>query len=349
MSTAPYDERAGIEIADTLDATCVAKAVTAAGEPIETLDNINGVLTFDEAWAPHAQLELSFTSENPRAIDPRRGARVHLFLGYRYAGGRLDEHLAADLQTTEWSGPRDSALSLTAHSAELRLMDYVSLGYTYTYPLGSKIVDIIDAQITRALGVVPLVRTYNSKTIYEPLTINAASNMWDIIKALSDQADVWTYADALGRWHIIDRPVTVGASSVQVRSGPAGILNAVEDGMSREKWGNTVALSFAGGQTAYATRSIGPLSTAEVGMALIRVTTSAPWPGSTAGQEAAESMLRLVITRGDSQSLTALAAYWLRPGDTITTPDSERVIVSRIRFTFPDSLMAITTRKVDNA
>lgn len=349
MTTAPYDERAASEIVDTLETTCVAEAVTSDGVLIETLDNINGVLTFDEAWSPHAQLELSFTSENPRAIDPRRGARVRLRLGYRYAGGQLDEHVVADLQTTEWSGRRDEALSLTAHSAELRLMDYASLGYSYTYPVGSKIVDIVNAQITRALGVVPIVETYNSRTIYEPLTISASSNMWDIIKSLSDQADVWTYADALGVWHVVDRPTAAGASAVQLRFGPAGIMTSAEDGMSRDRWGNTVAVSFAGGQTAYATRSVGPLSTAEVGMALIRVTTSAPWPGSTAAQEAAESMLRLVITRGDAQSLTALAAYWLRPGDTITTPESERVIVSRVRFTFPDSLMTITTRKVDYA
>lgn len=346
--TEPYDPRALVELNESLETTCKITATTSAGVEIETLDPQSVVLTLDEGWHPHAQLEATVSSIDPRLLDPRRGTRLRVTLGYRYLAGPLDEHLAADLQITEWSGPREGTISLTAHGDELRLEKYASLGYSHTHPVGTKIVDILTVELTRALGRVPLILTTSAATISEPLPINSSSQMWDIVKALADQADLWVYADALGQWRITQRPEATGASVVQVTTGAAGITKAIEEGMTLDRFGNTVILTYTDGQSAFATRTVGPFGTDEVGVVVQRVSTSAPWPGSVAAEEAANVLLRLVITRGDEEALTGLAAWWVRPGATISTPTTERVIASRVRFTYPDSLMTLTTRKASS-
>ena len=102
---------------------------------------------------------------------------------------------------------------------------------------------------------------------------------------------------------------------------------------------------FDGGQFAFASHAGGDMGTTAVGVVANVDRAAAPWPGSIAATQAAQARLDRAFTRGDAQSLTALAAWWVRPGDTITTPDTERVIASTITFTFPESLMRINTRK----
>lgn len=348
MITAPYDLRALSALPQTLATTCTVSATTANGEHLADLDVSSLVLALDEAWSPQARGSLTFTCPDPTILDPRRGVRAAIRLGYRYPGGELDEHLAASLAFTEWSARAPGGdVHGEVYGDELALQEWVPLGWTRTYAMGTPIVRVIADLLAGTLGRYARETAASSATLDEPLVVGPGVRVWDVIKSLSDQADLWTYADPLGVWHIVNRPQSLGASVVQVTTGPVGIATEIETGLSRTDWGNAVELEYADGHYAYAHEEQGPMGTAAVGVSAVQVRTSAPWPGSAAAQRAARALLTRTFTRGQSQALTALAAWWVRPGDTITNPDGRRAIVSRVQFTYPDSLMTITTREAD--
>ena len=68
-----------------------------------------------------------------------------------------------------------------------------------------------------------------------------------------------------------------------------------------------------------------------------------------AANAAARVLLGRALSRGRSLSVTAVAAYWLRPGHTVTvqlpTGDQERHLVSRVDFDIPAGLMTVRTRR----
>lgn len=343
--TSPFDLRALSDLSSDLEATCVVTATSATGDPLGVLDVDSLVLTLDEAWAPHARLEATCSHPDPRMLDPRTAVRINLSLGYRYAGGTLDQHPIASMLLWNWEPTSDGKIAIEAQGDELYLMEWTHLAYSKTYAVGTPIVDVIVDELSVSIGRTPIVEASRAAQLSEPLTIGTGTIVWDIIKTLSDQAGVWTYADPLGLWHVKPRPTSTGQSVVQATTGPGGIVTFEENGMSRDRWANTVILTYGSGQTAYATQTVGPFGTATVGVVAARETTSAPWPGAAAAASAAETILRLKITLGDRRAFTALAAWWLRPGDTLTTPDLDRVLASRVRFSYPDSLMTVTTRE----
>lgn len=343
--TDPYDPRILLELGNPIETTATVSAHTAAGLPLGALDVESFVLTLDEGWAPHARLEVTCVHEDPTRLDPRHGVRIRAELGYRYPGGPLDQHPILDLHLQSWDDANDGRINVLAEGDELRLMKWQRYNYSKTYPVGTTMVDVIFDQLVTSVNVTPVVTASFNARLTEPLTITSASVLWDVIKTLSDQAGVWTYATALGEWRIAPRPTTLGQPVLAVSTGASGITTRIERGMSLDDWANAVQLTYANGQSAFASIDYGPGGTLAVGLRVHPEKTTMPWPGSATAQAAAESILRLKFTRGDSSALTALAAWWVRPGDTITDPNLDRMIVSRVRFTYPESLMAITTRK----
>lgn len=343
--TAPFSSQALTDLPTTLETTAKVYATTRTGTQLLDLEVENLSWTLDEAWAPSASLSVTAVRPtDPRILDPRKGVRIVLELGYRYMGGDLDQHKVADLLLVNWTSDGET-IQITAVDDALMLQEWVRLSGTVMYPMGTPIVQVIEAQIAASVGRVALIETINRVTLAEPLTIGPSTNLSGLISALADQANVWVRCDPLRVWRISDRPSAVGASVVQVTTGPVGITTAIEDGMSRVAWANAVSLEFDGEQFAFYDYPAGPMGTGELGIVAQVDRVAAPWPGTIAATEAARARLARAFTRGDAQSLTALAAWWVRPGDTITTPDLERVIVSKVNFTFPESLMQVETRK----
>lgn len=343
--TSPFSAQALTDLGTTLETTAKVYATTAAGVHLLDLEVESFSFDFDEAWSPSVSLSATAVRpEDPRILDPRKGVRIVLELGYKYTGGDLDQHKVADLILSSWTSQGES-IQITAVDDSRRLLEWVPLTGTTTYAVGTSILSIITSQLSSALGVLTVVDTRNQVTLAEPLTVGPSTNLAGLVSSLADQADVWLRCDALRVWRITDRPRAIGQSVVQVTTGSTGITTEVEDGMSRTDWANAVSLEFDNGQFAFASYTAGEMGTSSVGIVADTFRISAPWPGTPAATQAAYSRLARSFTRGDAQALTALAAWWVRPGDTITTPEAERVIVSSIKFTFPDSLMIIQTRK----
>lgn len=348
--TDPWLPRAADEITQTLTPTYTLSATTATGEPLTDLELAEGstlTVTFDEGWSPHVQLAATCPLlDDMHILDPRAGVRIRLSLGYRYPGGQVDEHLVADLALNEWA---DTAVAdrfdLSAHSDEMLLEEWDSLGGTVIYAAGQQVVDVIAAELYRTLAVTPLVTAARDTAITEDIIVSTGTSRWDLMKSLADTADVWLYCDGLRVWHIAERPSTLGQPVAQLATGPGGTVTARQTAMSRQAWGNAVLVEYAGGQFGWAAQTTGPMGTETVGVNAVRVRYGAPWPGQSRANAAAAAILARALTRGDSQSLTALAAWWVRPGHTVTDTAAERVLVARVTHSFPDALMTIHTRK----
>lgn len=345
--TAPFDIRALSDIAQSLEATHSIYATDRAGNKITDLELTEGglTLTLDEAWSPYAQLEASVAVLNDmRQIDPRKAHRIVVELGYKYPGGVLDQHVVADLVLSEWQDRYDGTATIMARSDEQLLMEWESLGAVASYPAGATAVDVIRLELARTLGVIPVITTKSDASLSEAIDVGVGVDRFDIMTTLADSADVWLYCDARRVWHIADRPVGVGASKVQLTTGAAGIVTNREASLSRETWGNAVTVEFLDRKFGYASVSSGPFSTSTVGVCTYRVSKDAPYPGAARANAVAQAVLSRVFTRGSKGSITALAAWWLKPGDTVTTPEGQRVLCSSVRFTFPNALMQVDTR-----
>ena len=345
--TAPFDGQALSQIAHDIETTARVYATDAAGVELGDLDVVSLSLLRDELAWPSVNLDV--TAAIPdflQRLDPRQGVRLRCELGYRYPGNTLDQHPVADLTLSRWNvALPGETVNLSAYSDELVLMEWAELRGGPTYAIGTPLVNVIKSEITRLLGRSAVLESTSAATLAEPLTITPKTNVWDVLRGLAEQAGLWFRCDALRNWRISERPTSVGASVVQVTTGELGIATEMETVMSREKWGNAVLLTYASGETAYAEEPGGPLGTETVGVCAITEDLRAPWPGTVAATAAARNILSRAITRGDFRSLTALAAFWLKPGHTITDPDLNRTIASQVLFTFPDSLMQVKTRK----
>lgn len=349
--TAPYDLSALQQIAQSLETTYSLTLTTRTGTVIAPLELAGNGLDFalDEAWTPYAQLQANVIGlEDMSIIDPRKGHRIVLELGYKYTGGTIDQHVVADLVLAEWTTKFDGTFDITAHSDERLLQEWESLGVSVTYPSGTQAVNVIFSELQRTLGVSALVTAVRDTDITEPIIIGTGVNRWDVMRSLADQADIWVYCDALRNWIIADRPSKLTAPVAQLTTGPNGVVVDREMRLSRDTWGNTAVIEYSDKRFGYASRSAGEMGTDNVGVCAYRISIDAPYPGSVRANQAANALLRRVLSRGESKSLTALAAWWVAPGDTVTDPDTERLLVSSVRFTFPDSLMQVKTRTIED-
>lgn len=348
MSTAPFDPRALTDVAQVLSTTARLYATTSTGVFLADLplsEDSTHTLTDDETWTPRVQLQATVDRlADMSVLDPRKGTRVCLELGYVYPGGQVDQHLVANLALDKWNAQDDRTASIVAYSDEAPLADWDSLGATATYPVGTPVVDVIRAELVRTLGVPPVVTAPRSQTITEDIVVSTGVNRWDLMASLADQADLWFYCDALRTWHLDARPDGTAVPVAPLTTGPVGIVTEIEDGVDRREWGNAVLVEYQDRRYGVASRSFGPLGTDTVGVKAVTVRRAVPYPGATAANQAAGAILRRVITRGAGRSLTALATYWLRAGDVITDPDAARHIVQRVQFIFPTSIMTVTTR-----
>lgn len=345
--TEPFDSRALADIAQSLEATHSIYATNKSGVKITDLELTESglTLTLDEGWSPYAQLDATVVAlDDMRILDPRKAHRIVVELGYKYPGGVLDQHVVADLVLSEWRNGYDGTVSLTARSDEQLLMEWDSLGAVATYPVGTSAVEVIRLELVRTLGVQARVTATTDATISEQIDVGVGVDRYDIMTSLADGADVWLYCDALRVWHIANRPLALGASSVQLTTGPTGIVTNREASLSRETWGNAVTVEFQDRKFGFASVTTGDLSVSAVGVCAYRIKKDAPYPGAARANAVAQTNLARVFSRGNSASITALAAWWVKPGDTVTTPEAQRVLVSSVRFTLPNALMQIETR-----
>lgn len=359
MSTAPWAPIAPDALRGSLFHDYALTAHSPGADPIPLDVDGSASLTFNEGWAPHVQLtgarcRIPADQATLDALDPRTGTRVAVHAGYVYPGGRRDVHLLADLALRTRPADRPAnLLTLSAYSDEVRVQDTIPLGDGLrTYPPTDRVTDVVADLVARCIGATVQITATSSATLDTAVIVTASSDLWGVAVELADRIGAWLYVDGPGQWHLTDRPTLAGGAVHNLSTGPAGTLTETTADLSLTDWGNGVLLEYPDDTTAYAYATSGPFSITAAPLKVVKVRRRANVGTTADRQAAAASVLTRALSRGRGFTLTAPAAYWLRPGHTITaqlpTGPQERHLVSAVTFELGAGLMRATTRVPDD-
>lgn len=327
------------------------------GETIP-LDLEAGRLSWDETRAPRVAatglIVKALTDEAALTrLDPRTGCRLRIDAGYRRPDGSEDVQTIANLglRARPVSRPADT-MTLDALSDEALLIDAAPvIGGAFTRTSTYLMIQVVVSTI----GAV----TWNATAPVGPaVTQGPYDDLWDLCNDLADRVAAQVYDDGLRTWNYAPAPA-IATVVHDLSVGPTGTVTASESGLDREEWANKVTLRYRWRDT----------SDVEHTITSTRRITSGPYaavagntkslvierPVSTTQAEAdlaAAALVARTVTRGRSFTVSAVSAYWLRPGHTVlvTLPLGvpEKHLVQSVAFDLATGLMQVTTRLPDN-
>jgi hypothetical protein len=184
------------------------------------------------------------------------------------------------------------------------------------------------------------------------------SDRWDVLLDFADRIDARLYDDGLRNWWLTPAPV-LGTPAHTLAVGSSGTVLTSDSGLDRDEWANKVILRYQWRDTGdvdhtiVSTRRI----TSGIYAAVVGNTKSLLVERSAATTQAeadtaATNLVKRTVTRGRSFNVTAISAYWLRPGHTVTmalpVSDPEDHLVQAVTFDLAEGTMDVTTRLPDN-
>lgn len=348
----------------SLSHVAAARLVMPDGETV-ALDMVDGSLSWDERRSPRVDCQLDVRLPTDAAqlsrIDPRTGARLVVDAGYVRPGGARDVQTIANLstRTRRVLRPADRT-TLVARSDESLVIDTgADTGPAVT---GATTTATITSLIQQVFPGTPV-------TVSGPagpaVTTEAYADRWDRIADLADRIGAQVYDDGLRAWKIAPAPalgtvvadLAVGATGTITDS--AADLTRDGDGEDSSTWANAVVLVHEWVDGTGATQRItsrrrvttGPYAAVTGNTKVLRVDRQSQISQANA-DVAAASLVARTVTRGRTLTLTAVSAYWLRPGHTVTvtlpTGGTETHLVVAVTFDLRAGLMDVTTRLPDN-
>lgn len=332
-------------------------------------------VTFDAEWSPYCQASIRIkTPTDPAqlaALDARLGTRLEIRAGYRYAGTDYLPYIARlRLQSARTPQPGGTT-DLTAMGLEMMLQEQGSIRESENA-----------SSYTDRSGVVPYLRSWINR-MYEPgpkpalaVTVpdgawkadlvagllHSGGTNWSAMEGVARAAGVRVYDTGLEQWRI-DPAVGAGGLSTdcaaRLRTGRTGTVTTADVRVDRREWFNAVDVEFWWTSAPDApipnTRN-SLLGTATVTSGPLRVTTlnrkeyrdsREQYVSQGYATAYAQSLLRTLMLRGRYRELTAVAAYWLRPGMTVLTKfdraNYRPVLVSAVTFSPLTGSMAVRT------
>ncbi|CCH79089.1 hypothetical protein BN12_40059 [Nostocoides japonicum T1-X7] len=359
---APYDDRSAALLSQSLTHLVTGVLILPDGTPVP-IDIEGGTVTADETRAP--RWEATLTCKVPAdqqtlsLIDPRQPVRLVIYAGYQWPDRTQDVQHLCDLGLVGRSVNRPAdTMTLHAVSDERFVMDNAaSNGGTVNQSTTLAAIQYVIGQC------VPAGTTITTSVTTVGGTINQTEDgqdKWNLIEDLADRINVDVYDDGTRAWFIGDRPSigTVAAHTIQV--GPTGTLTDADTDLTRDDFANRVFLRYkwtdTGGtdHTINAVKSITSGAYAAVTGNLKVYSETRDIPTTQANADAAAtSLLRRTVSRGRSLSVTAISAYWLRPGHTIfiTLPfgSGEAAVLASVTFDMKTGAMTLTTRLPDSS
>lgn len=338
----------------------VAARVVLPGPETIALEVEGGArLTFDESRSPRVMADVSVRVPTDPAqlarIDPRTGARLELDAGYVRPGGASDVHTIADLvlRSRPVSRP-DDLMSIQAASDESLVID------------GSPTVGVAfsTANTTTAIRdvlrmVFPALTPTVTSAVGPAIVQGPYEDRWDLIQDLADRIGARVFDDGMRGWHVDPAPV-LGTAALDLAVGANGTITSSDAQLSRdEDWGNVVLLRYRWRDTSDVEHTIVAVRRVQTGAYAANVGNSKVLPferevatTQTEANAAAAALVARTVTRGRTLVVSAISAYWLRPGDTVnvtlpTGPTEQHLVVS-VEFDLGNGLMSVTTRLPDN-
>lgn len=344
----------------------IAYPVTGAPIPLD----VTGVgITFDESWSPYIQADivakLIDDQETLDRLDPRLNCRVQITLGYVYDAKETDTHVIADLhlRSREVMRPANE-IKLTAWSDEGKLQDRRRWPGDGAVPK-TGINEVIEyAALAGAFpGDVEVISQFGAgygANYLTELEMEIGDTYASLAQDVANRTDVWVRCDGERNWYITRRSEVAGVSAHKLLTGPDGTIIGSDVALQREDYANNVILKYAWRDLAdvdrimYGTAQV--TGTGQHGKDAIGLNTyfeERTGPVTQfAANAAAQTVLKYKLTRGRGTRIDAVAAYWLRPGQTVTiqlpTGDQERHIVRAVSFTPGSGSMTVTTRQPEN-
>lgn len=359
MTTDPYSTDTPALLTRSLSHVVAARVVLPSGETI-TLDVQDGRLGWDETRAPRVTAELGTKVPTDDAllgrIDPRTGARVEIDCGYARPDGTRDVHTIADLvlRSRPVSRP-DDLMTIRAASDESLVIDgspVVGAAFS-TANTTTAIRDVLRA-------VFPTLTPVVTSAVGPAIAQGPYEDRWDLVQDLADRIGARVFDDGLRTWHVDPAPV-LGASNLDLAVGANGTIVESDAELSRDDdWGNVVLLRYRWRDTSDVEHTITAVRRVTTGIYAANVGNSKILSferevatTQTEANAAAAALVARTVTRGRSFAITAVSAYWLRPGDTVnaTLPagPTEQHLVRAVDFDLKTGLMTVTTRLPDNA
>lgn len=366
--TDPFLPDVDDRIRQSVEHVYAATAYPVTGAPIP-LDLEDLSITFDESWSPHIQADIRAKVPEDQVtldrLDPRLNCRVAITLGYVYDGRVSDVHDVADLhlRTREVLRP-DNQLRLTASSDEARAQD-AKRRTADAAPPKTGINEIIAYAAGKAVypDAAEIVSDFPpgyGVNSFTELSLDVGNDFQSIITDAAGRAGVWVYSDGARRWHITTRAEVAGVSAHKLFTGPDGTIFESDTALQREDFFNSVCLKYTWKDVANVDQVIfgeayvpgsGAYGVSVIGWNTYVEERQGPitQPQATA---AAQTVLKYKITRGHGIRLGAAAAYWLRPGMTVTiqlpSGDQERQLIRAVSFNPKSGSMSITTRQPES-
>jgi hypothetical protein len=361
VTTAPYSAQAAAAYGQSIEHAMRAQLTSASGVVlVDELDVTSCTVTLDEGWSPLAQVQLVIAAPKSAdyldQLDGRKGVRLLVDAGYVYPGGSTELHRLADVRLRERvvTRPVDDG-QLVGVGDELRLQEDTYLTAQGSIAATTTVPTAITQLVTSLVpGATVVVDTLYAEPIGYELTRPAGVDVWRLVEQLANAANLWVYVDELRRWRIADRATLVAKSSLIATTGYAdSTLTRTEAGLSAsDDWANAVLVTFDDGTTAYAQVVSGPLAVSEVPRKVLRVD-GGKVPAGGPRQAIADSLCERAVSRGNSLTIEAPAAYWIRPGQTISvqlpTGPPRRELVARVAYALHNGRMTITTRQPDGS
>lgn len=364
--TAPFDVKAAELITGPLRHEAELTAHPLTGDPFALeIDGTDLAVTFSEDWSPYVQASISCKvpedQEELDRLDPRKLCRVSINAGYTYPDNETEIFPLADLHLRRRAVNRPSnLLELTASSDESITQDYT---WRADFPLMPT--TGINEAVAWGLDFATIPHGYQLASAFgngtdaadlAELAIGRGDSMWSMLDEIATRTGRRIYCDEFGIWQIRDRPELAGTPSHYLEVGAAGTLTDTSTELSREGWFNEVYLrngwkDGAGNDVLIigsAAVTSGEFAVGTVGWKCFYHESDRPIT-QDAANKAAATKLKNLVSRGRSLRLTAAAAYWLRPGMTVsvTLPSGAPALclIQAITFHPLTGLMDITTRQ----
>lgn len=340
-----------------------------AGPTSLTLDVADHDIDWDETRTPRVQGYLDVPVPEDQAtlnlIDPRTLVKVHLLAAYRLGSGEWDEHEVAVLYLRNRRvvrSPGSDVLRLIVASAESLFIDASGPNPTadgsslFTQP---SLTAAVRYYVTSLFAGTPLAAMPTDGADFTPpVDVPIAPHPWDALSDLAEQYDANIYDNGTARFTVAPRQLLAAETVLALSVGTNGTIMTSNTGISRDDWGNWVAVFYnwtdgAGisqwdGGAAHVLS--GPFAVAAAGYKVVTVERNM-WGSVTTGNRLAATILRRMLARSRSYTIQAVPAWWVRPESTITVQlplgEQERHLVSRVGFR--PGAMTIETRLPDTA
>jgi hypothetical protein len=349
-------------------------------------------VTFDEFWSPYVQGTLTAVIPDAATLaklDPRLLVVVEVRAGYILPGSVTDRHTICkcllsrrsvdypgEQVTLEFQGPEyivDGTLTTVAGGGPQALAPGGS--WTSTTTAAAAMSNVYTSTRLGSLLTFTSLDTDPDGCGPDVGWVDPGAqwvgefgeNHLEVMRDVADRIDAWARVDEYGTFRISRRRWGTPTPAHRLRVGADGTIINSADTLARAAWANavylryewTVTTSAAGVETvtpkaaSAAAYAGGKYDPDVVGMVSVSITRQHHVASSVQATSAALALLRRYSTRANALSVSAVAAYWLRPdaGVSVQLPlGAEQTLrVSAVTFDLDAGRMDVLTRNPEPA